>query len=203
MLKNRILVAVTGASGSIYAQRLIEELVEKVERVYLIASPSGKQVCQIELTETEKQVNLNHLLNGDIPQKLRSIIRVFGYEDLCAPVASGSSAPTHMVVIPCSMGSLARIASGISGNLIERSADVMLKQKRPLIIVPRETPLNTIHLRNMLSLSEMGCSIVPAMPAFYQKPTSVMDLIDFVIGRILELCGCEHTLYRPWNARMR
>ena len=101
------------------------------------------------------------------------------------------------------MGSLARISSGMSSNLLERSADVALKQKIPLIICPRETPFNTIHLQNLLNLSQMGVHIVPMMPAFYQKPKTINDLVDFMVGRILELLGLEHKLYVPWNSRMR
>ena len=108
-----------------------------------------------------------------------------------------------MVVVPCSMGSLARIATGQSTNLLERAADVVLKQKKTLIMVPRETPLSPIHLRNMLSLSEIGVLIVPPMPAFYQKPESINDMVDFVVGRILETLSLPHDLYTPWNARMR
>jgi 4-hydroxy-3-polyprenylbenzoate decarboxylase len=196
----RILIAVTGASGSIYAQRLLECLLEaQVPRVYLVATPTAQKVASLELGSKSL---LPHLLDQKVPQEYRSTLRVFGSGDFFAPSASGSSVPTHMVVVPCSMGSLARIATGISGNLIERSADVMLKQKKPLILVPRETPFNTIHLGHMLALSQMGSMILPAMPGFYQKPKTVMDLVNFVVGRILEALDIEHKLYRPWNQTM-
>ena len=107
-----------------------------------------------------------------------------------------------MIVMPCSMGSLARINQGISGNLLERSADVCLKQKRPLVICPRETPLSPIHLRNMLGLAEIGAHIVPAMPAFYQHPKGIADMVDFVVGRVLEVLNLPHDLYPAWNSRM-
>ncbi|MCB9228704.1 MAG: UbiX family flavin prenyltransferase [Deltaproteobacteria bacterium] len=197
----RVLVGISGASGSIYAERLIAELASRIPRVYVIFTKTGQQVCRHELTISDERFSLLRLLKQE--QNPDHVIRVFSDEDLFAPVASGSSVPTHMVVLPCSMGCLARISCGISSGLLERAADVMLKQKRPLIVCPRETPLNTIHLRNMTSLSEMGVHIVPAMPAFYQKPSGISDLVDFMVGRILEILNLDHQLYRPWNPRMR
>ncbi len=205
MPERRILIAVTGASGSIYAERLIQESVKRFPRVYVVATSAARQVADYELPASREdgRISLRKVLSGEIDPELRDIIRVFKNDDMFAPVASGSSAPTEMVVVPCSMGSLARIAQGLSSNLVERSADVVLKQRRRLIIVPRETPFNTIHLRNMLALSEAGVDIVPAMPAFYQHPKSVDDMVDFVVGRVLELLDVDHGLYRPWNPRMR
>ena len=201
----RILIAVTGASGSIYAERLIQECVTRFPRVYVVATDSARQVADHELISSyeDGRISLRHILSGDITPNLREVIRVFRNDDLFAPVASGSSAPTDMIVVPCSMGSLARIAQGLSSNLVERAADVVMKQRRRLILVPRETPLNAIHLRNMLALSETGVDMVPAMPAFYQRPKSVDDMVDFVVGRVLELLEVDHGLYRPWNQRMR
>lgn len=198
----KVMIAVTGASGSVYAERLVEALLTKVNRIYLVASQSGKQVVAHELRKKEVGFSLRAALQGELDPKHRDCIRVFDESDLFAPVASGSSVPSHMVVVPSSMGTLARIHHGLSSNLIERAADVMLKQGKPLIICPRETPLNTIHLENMLGLSKLGVKIVPAMPAFYQHPTTIDDLIDFVVGRILELLNLEHDLYRKWNPRM-
>lgn len=206
-LERRILIGVTGASGSVYAERLIQQCLKRFPRIYVVATSAASQVVDHELakagSEAPGMVSLRALLAGDVSPEHRDIIRVLRNDDLFAPVASGSSAPTDMVVVPCSMGSLARIAQGQSTNLLERAADVMLKQHRRLIMVPRETPLNTIHLRNMLTLSEMGVAMVPAMPAFYQRPESIDDMVDFVVGRILELLDVDHDLYRPWNARMR
>ena len=201
--EKRIVVGITGASGAIYANRLIEELLTRVSRVYCVATDAGKQVCDYELSGSECSFSLRRAISGDIEPEHRHVLRLFKNDDLFSPIASGSSAPSHMVIVPCSMGSLARISSGMSSNLLERAADVALKQRIPLIICPRETPLNTIHLQNMLNLSQMGVHIVPMMPAFYQKPKSIYDLVDFMVGRILELLGLEHKLYVPWNSRMR
>lgn len=197
----RVFVAVTGASGSIYADRLIQCLRGKVERIYLCATDAGQKVVEHELPVTSV---LRSLLKGEIVGADRELFRVFKNDDLFAPIASGSSAPTHMIVVPCSMGTLARIAHGMSSNLVERAADVCLKQKSPLILVPRETPLNAIHLRNMLTLAEMGAHMIPPVPAFYQKPKTIDDLVDFIVGRLLEAIGInDHGLYDPWNKRMR
>jgi len=199
----RVFVGVTGASGSVYAERLIEVLRGLVPRIYLVATDTGIQVVRHELKPRNEGFSLVRALSGDLDESDRSIIRVCKNDDLFAPVASGSSAPTAMVVMPCSMGTMARINQGISGNLLERAADVCLKQGRKLVICPRETPLSVIHLRNMLSLAEMGVHVVPAMPAFYQGPKSIGDMVDFVVGRVLEVLGLEHELYPPWNVRMR
>ncbi len=199
----RILIGVTGASGSIYAERLIAVLRTRVERIYLVATESGVKVAQHELKRHEDGFSLVRALAGEIDEADRKVIRLCRNDDLFAPVASGSSAPTAMIVMPCSMGSMARIHQGVSSNLLERAADVCLKQSRRLIICPRETPLNVIHLRNMLGLAEMGVAIVPAMPAFYQHPKTIEDMVDFVVGRVLELLGMDHELYPAWNARMR
>jgi len=199
----RILVAVTGASGSIYAERLVDILRTKVERVYLLFSDAGLQVVRHELKPRTEGFSLVRAAAGDLDPADRQVIRLLDNNDLFAPVASGSSAPTAMVVLPTSMGTLGRICHGISSNLLERSADVCLKQKRPLVLCPRETPLSAIHLKNMLQLAEYGASIVPAMPAFYQHPKSIEDLVDFMVGRVLEVLDLPHGLYPPWNSRMR
>ena len=204
----RIFVGITGASGSIYAQRLIQELLNiKVERIYVCASQTAKKVVAHELS-TSKKFNTNNfclkrLLQGVINDDHRKIIRIFDADNFFAPIASGSSAASHVIVIPCSMGSLARIRCGTSSNLIERSSDVSIKQKKRLILCPRETPFSTIHLENMLALSKMGVDILPPIPGFYQKPQSLDDIVDFFIGKIFELLNLEHSLYRAWNKRLR
>lgn len=198
----RIFVGVTGASGSIYAERLVQVLKHRVDRVYLVFSDSAEKVATFELSQMKDSI-LKRALSGKFSEDEKAVVRVFKNEDLFAPVASGSSAPTAMVIVPGSMGSLSRISQGVSSSLLERTADVMLKQRKKLIYCPRETPFNLIHLRNMTTLMEAGAEILPLMPAFYQKPKSMDDLVDFCVGRILEQLGLEHDLYTPWNERMR
>lgn len=195
----RILIGVTGASGSIYADRLLSILMETVGRVYLVATESGAKVAKHELP---KDSLLLRALDGSLTKSQNVIVRVFDNDDLFAPCASGSAAPDSMVVIPCSMGSLGRVAQGVSSNLLERSADVVLKQRRKLLICPRESPLNLIHLRNMTTLVEAGAEMIPLMPGFYQRPKSLDDVVDFCVGKVLEQLDVPHQLYRPWNSRM-
>ena len=192
----RILLAITGASGSIYGLRLLEELLRGSHQVTLVASASGLEVCRYETgVELNDAVVLKKRWNlPDTELTIRSI------DDLWAPEASGSAAPDAMVIAPCSMGTVGRIAAGISGNLIERAADVMLKEHRPLLLLPRETPFSTIHLENLLKLSRCGARIIPAMPGFYHQPESMTDLIDFVVGKLLDQLGVEHTLFKRWGA---
>lgn len=194
-----ILVAMTGASGAIYGLRLVEELLASKCRVTLLLSRSGRQVLAHE-TGLDWQ--------GSVAQRLQKMRKHFtcgeqlmhyDEDDMFAPPASGSAAPTAMVVVPCSMGTAGRLAAGISGNLIERAADVALKEGRTLLLVPRETPLSAIHLENLLRLSRAGARIVPAMPAFYQQPQSIAELVDFMVGKILDGLGIEHNLFRRWG----
>lgn len=192
----KILVAITGASGSIYGLRLLEELLRGGHQVTLVASQSGLEVCRyetgLELGDAEALKQ-----QWELPDASLTIRAV---TDLWAPEASGSAAPDAMVIAPCSMGTLGRIASGVSGNLIERAADVMLKEHRPLLLLPRETPFSTIHLENLLKLSQCGARIIPAMPGFYHRPASVNELVDFVVGKLLDQLGIEHSLFRRWGA---
>lgn len=197
----RIILAITGASGARYGLRLCEELLAAGHSVIVQISPAGFSVLESETgldwrgTEPEVCERLR-----DRFQVSENQIRYYAAGNLLAPVASGSSAADAMVVCPCSMGTLARVACGISGNLLERCADVMLKERRPLVLVPRETPLSEIHLENMLKLARMGAAIVPAMPALYHDPRSIEQMIDFVVGKTLEALRIEHRLYSPWNA---
>ena len=202
--KKRIFIAITGASGTIFAEQLISKLLFQVDRIYLSLSNAGRAVAHHELKKPNNDTafSLLRLLQGEMTVHEKQIIRIFNQDDLFAPIASGSSVPTHMVVVPCSMGTLARIRSGLSSNLIERAADVVLKQKKELLICPRETPLNTIHLENMLALSRLGVRIIPITVAFYQHPKSMQELLDFMTGRILEMLGLEHQLYKQWNKRL-
>ncbi len=183
----RLIVAVTGASGVIYGRRLLEVLKGKCE-VHLIISRASEELIEYELGATKKE--LENLANC-----------TYDEGDFCASLASGSFKTDGMVVIPCSMKTLAGIAHGYSENLILRAADVTLKEKRKLIIVPRETPLSAIHLRNMLELSMQGVIIVPATPAFYHKPQKIEDLVDFVVGKVLDSLGIEHELYARWQEK--
>lgn len=195
----KIMIGVTGASGSIYAERLIQLLLDSVERIYLVVTETGEKVAAHELPSDSL---LRRCASASLSKKEQAVIRVFKINDLFAPCASGTAAPDAMVVTPCSMGTLARIATGVSGNLLERSADVVLKQKRRLIVCPREMPFNLIHLRNMTALAEAGAEILPLMPGFYQRPKSLEDVVNFCVGKILEQLDIPHDLYKPWNSRM-
>ncbi len=194
-----VFLALSGASGSIYGLRLAEELSRRGCRLTFCATASGQLVCREETgldlagDPEESAKKLCQYLSVDAE------IRIVSPDDLFVCSASGSAAPDVMIVAPCSMGTLARIAAGISGNLVERSADVMLKERRPLLLVPRETPLSEIHLENMLRLSRAGARLIPAMPAFYHKPQSIAEMVDFVVGKVLDQMGIENHLYKRWE----
>ncbi len=192
---DKVLVAITGASGSIYAERLIQELLPRVSRLYVVASETARAVVPYEL----KNSMLTSLLAGKYRSEFSDKIKIFANNDIFAPLASGSSSPDAMVVMPCSMGTLARIRTGVSQSLIERAADVIMKETKGLILCPRETPFSVLHLENMLFLAKMGVKILPPNPAFYQKPKSMEDLVDFVVAKVLEAMGIEHELYSKWN----
>lgn len=193
-----VFIALTGASGSIYGLRLMEEFCRKGFRVTAAVSTSGQLVCREEtgLDLAGDLVRANAALADFLEVDEISLV---AQDDLFCSAASGSAAPDFMIVAPCSMGTLARIACGISGNLIERTADVMLKEHRRLLLVPRETPLSEIHLENMLRLARAGARIIPAMPAFYSRPDCVKDMIDFVVGKVLDQAGIDNDLYRRWG----
>jgi 4-hydroxy-3-polyprenylbenzoate decarboxylase len=197
----QIVVAMTGASGAVYGLRMTEELLRAGRRVVLLLTRSGLDVLRYETglewegTPSQRRQLMRDYFEGS------SRLEHYDEQDLFAPVASGSSAPAAVVVAPCSMGSAGRIAGGMSGNLIERVADVALKEGRPLLLVPRETPLNQIHLENLLRLARAGARIVPAMPAFYQRPQSVADMVDFVVGKVLDSLGISHQLFQRWAER--
>lgn len=188
----RYIVAITGASGSIYALRLLEELCKIPCEVHLVMSSNGSKVFQYETGYTSEQL-LEYLKNKN------GTIILHNVDNLFASIASGSFKTHGMVVVPCSMSTLAEMAMGVSKTLLTRAADVALKEKRKLIVVPRETPLSTIHLRNMLSLSETGAVIMPAMPSFYHKPTSLEDIVNSLVGRILDSLEIENNLYNKWG----
>jgi flavin prenyltransferase len=196
----RITLAFTGASGMPYGLRLLECLLQADRTVWLLISQAAYVVASHECDFTlpaqpraaQAQLSARY---GAKPGQLR----VFGREDWRAPVASGSNPADAMVVCPCSMGTLAAIAQGLADNLIERAADVMLKERRPLVLVPRETPLSTIHLENMLRVSRAGAVIVPPAPGFYTRPQSVADMVDFVVARILDQLHVPNELTPRWG----
>ncbi|MDA3130198.1 UbiX family flavin prenyltransferase [Aliibacillus thermotolerans] len=199
MTKRKIFtVAITGASGAVYAVRLVQELTQGGHHIHLLMSEASWQVFRDELLLDIKDRNqcLEDLFSLSSPDVS---IDVHDLQDFQAPVASGSYQMDAMVVIPCSMGTLSKIANGNSGNLLERAADVQLKEKRDLILVPRETPLHGGHLENMLKAERNGAQIVPAMPGFYHLPETKEDLIDFVVGKVLDALGIEHSLFRRWG----
>lgn len=195
-----ITLALTGASGMGYAMRLLEQLLKSGSRVCLLHSQVAQIVAkqELDILLPSRSSELETFLNAHF-QAPPGNLRVAGREEWFAPVASGSNPADAMVVCPCSMGSLAAIAHGLSDNLIERAADVMLKENRKLILVPRETPFSAIHLENMLKLARLGCVILPANPGFYHHPQTVQDVIDFVVARILDHLGIEHELMPRWG----
>ena len=190
MSTSSLVIAITGASGGIYGVRLLERAAERVGEVHLVVSRQGAKVLR---HETGMEVEFPPVGQvGNLPAAER--VRLYHPDDLEAPFASGSNACDAMAIIPCSMGTAGRIAAGVSDDLITRAADVMLKERRPLVLVPRETPLNLIHLRNLTALCEAGAVILPAMPAFYTRPERVEDLVDFVVERALRHLGIEGEL---------
>lgn len=195
-----IIVAITGASGGVYALRLLRALLAGGHEVSVVLSKFGRYVLHDETALPTGGDLLDQLVNLYGDEVRRGGLTEYKIGDLAAPIASGSVHVDGMVVIPCSMKSLSAITHGTSSSLIERAADVTLKEARPLVLVPRETPLNRIHLRNMLSASEAGAHLVPAMPAFYQKPETFDDIADFIAGRVLSLLGIEQKLFTPWRS---
>ena len=198
--RRSIAVAVTGASGAIYATRTIAALLERGCHVELVVSDYGRRLLRDELGDAASIDKLTDYLVSTYGAGVRSgTTTLYSNKDLGAKIASGSQGCQGMVVVPCSMKSLAGIAHGLSRNLVERAADVMLKERRPLIVVPRETPMSLPQLRNMVLCAEAGAMIMPAMPAFYQMPRTLDDLADFMAGKILNALGFEHELYPSWK----
>ena len=190
-----IVMGITGASGAPYAVRLLEQLVAAHQPVSLIVSKYG-----MRLLETESGIGSIDALREAVGKDgWNSCVETFSNEDRGAPPASGSALTAGMIVCPCSMGTLSAIAVGASRSLIERAADVTLKERRKLILVPRETPLSAIHLGNMLRLTRAGAIVMPASPGFYHRPTQIADLVDFVVARMLDQLGVEQTLVKRWE----
>lgn len=200
MSKDSISIAITGASGVAYGLRLLECLLKADKHVYLMISSPAKVVIATEtdLKLPSRNREIESFFTERYSAKLEQL-KVFSKEQWMAPVASGSNAPSAMVVCPCSTGTLSAISNGMSRSLIERAADVMLKEQRKLILVTREMPVSAIHLENMLKLAKLGVTIMPASPAFYNTPNSIQDLIDFVVARVLDHLGLEQRLTPRWG----
>jgi len=196
----RIALALTGASGMPYGMRLLECLLQAGVRVELLYSQVAQIVArqEMDLALPSRPQDVQALLCERFGAPAERLA-VYGREEWFAPLASGSNPADAMVICPCTMGTLASIAAGLSSNLIERAADVCLKEGKPLILVPRETPFSTLHLENMLRLSRMGVVILPPNPGFYTHPQSVQDMVDFVVARILDRLGVAHALHARWG----
>ena len=195
-----IAVGITGASGAIYATRTVAALLAAGCRVELVASDFGRRLLRDEIGPQAAAERLaEHLAERHGDEVRAGSLVLHSNRDMGASIASGSHACDSMAVVPCSMKTLAGIAHGASRNLIERAADVMLKERRRLVVVPRETPMSLPQLRNMVLCAEAGAVVLPAMPAFYQQPQSIDDLADFMAGKILSALGFEHALYPAWT----
>ncbi|TQR46877.1 UbiX family flavin prenyltransferase [Paenibacillus popilliae] len=194
--RKHYVVGITGASGAIYGVRLIQCLLEADYEVHLIVSDAGWRVLKEELGwNVTKRQQAIELAFGDLADR----VTYHPNQDIGASIASGSFRVHGMVIMPCSMGTLSSIAHGASDNLMGRAADVMMKEGRPLLIVPRETPMHAIHLENMLKLANMGVRIVPAMPAFYYHPQTLDDIINFLVGKVLDCMDIDHQLFTRWG----
>jgi len=190
-----IVMAITGASGAPYAVRLLEALVQAQQRVQLIVSDHG-----LRLLRTETDVGSVEALRTRVGGAAwDASVALFDDSDRGAAPASGSARNRGMVICPCSMGTISAISQGTSRSLVERAADVALKERRTLVVVPRETPYSTIHLENMLRLTRAGAVVLPASPGFYHRPTRIDELVDFVVARVLDHLGVEHTIGRRWG----
>jgi 4-hydroxy-3-polyprenylbenzoate decarboxylase len=200
MAAEDLVVAITGASGAPYGVRLLEVLLHAGRTIHLTLSPAAVQVIEQEL---DRRVSLNQFRLADLLSDKTDLpasqVHYYHYMDFRAGIASGSFLTGGMVICPCSLGTMAGIAHGLSQNLIHRAADVHLKERRRLILVPRETPLNLVQLKNMAACVEAGAVVLPAMPAFYTHPRSLADAIDFIVGRICDQLGVEHDLLNRWG----
>jgi 4-hydroxy-3-polyprenylbenzoate decarboxylase len=198
-----VAIAITGASGAIYATRTLAALLARGVQVEAVISDYGRRLLRDELGEEAAVERLMAYLVSKYGDDVRSgILTLHSNRDLGAPLASGSHNCAGMAIVPCSMKTLAGVAHGLSRNLVERAADVMLKERRPLVVVPRETPMSLPQLRNMVLCAEAGAMILPAMPAFYQQPRTLDDLADFMAGKILSALGFAHQLYPAWTGQV-
>ncbi|MBF4691900.1 UbiX family flavin prenyltransferase [Fusibacter ferrireducens] len=195
----KIIVGITGASGSIFAHRIIESLLSLGHEVHLVVSSNGEKVCAYELNQSFETL-INHYKSLTANESTgHSKCFVYDNADLFSQIASGSYKTDAMVVVPCSMGTLSKISQGLSESLLTRAADVMIKEQRKLVLVTRESPLSPIHLENMLKLSRLGVVIMPPVPAFYNKPQTLAESVDMSVGRILELLNVENPHHKIWR----
>lgn len=198
-----IIIAISGASGTVYALRILRFLLENNYNVELVISENA---CKVALSELNLEISLNIefqkkqvLSYLKLSSERGRLLNVWDLKDVSASISSGSYKTLGMIVIPCSMGTIGAISNGLSNNLITRAADVCLKERRKLVIVPREMPFSTIHLENLLKLSKMGVIVAPASPAFYHNPKNLTESVDFVVGKVLDLFGIEHNLFNRWK----
>jgi 4-hydroxy-3-polyprenylbenzoate decarboxylase len=201
--RRSVAIAITGASGALYAVRTLAALLAQGMHIELVVSDYGRRLLRDELGDEATVEHLAaYLLKKYGPDIQSGTFNVHSNRDLGATIASGSHGCSGMAIVPCSMKTLAGVAHGLSRNLVERAADVMLKERRPLIIVPRETPMSLPQLKNMVLCAEAGAMILPAMPAFYQLPKTLDDIADFMAGKILSALGFEHELYPAWTGHV-
>lgn len=203
-----VIVAISGASGTIYGVRLLQFLLENNYKIELIVSKSASKVAEAEINlklslnpKILKEQVLSYLKNP--ANKKEELLNIWSHDDITASISSGSYRTSAMIIIPASMGTIGAIASGTSDNLITRAADVCLKERRKLILVPREMPFSTIHLGNLTKLSIAGAIVAPACPGFYHNPKNLNDVVDFVIGKVLDLIGIEHSLFKRWRENFK
>ncbi|MEM0021490.1 MAG: UbiX family flavin prenyltransferase [Fervidicoccaceae archaeon] len=192
---NSVTIGITGASGIVYGIRTLEELLASGMNVSVIYTSSAEKVAEYEIGRDLKDIL------EDLSKRSTGKMKVYRDRDLDAPIASSSNMDEAVIVVPCSMKTLAQIAYGISNNLIVRTSLNALRMKRPLVLVPRETPLGYVELRAMLRVSEAGAIVLPAMPAFYIRPKSIDDMVNFIVGKVFDTLGLKHSLYRRWEGK--
>ena len=196
----RISVGITGASGALYALVLLKQLAKYYDEIHVMLTDASRIVfaTELDIALPQAPAKIEKILS-ELANCKESIIKVYSKDNWYSPVASGSAAPKQMVICPASMGCVSAIATGASNNLLERAADVVIKEKGQLIILPREMPFSSIHLKNLLALSEIGVTIMPAAPGFYNKPQTIDDIANFVVARILSHLGIDGDLNKPWG----
>jgi len=196
----KYIIGITGASGSIYGVRLIEECLKAGHEVFMTITKSGRIVIKEELgLDLDMSPELVDQKLLDYFKVKEDVLKYYDIDHICGAIASGSFRTDGMVIAPCSMSTVSSIAHGSSKNLLERAADVMLKEGKPMLLVPRETPLSVIHLENLLKLAQLGVKIIPPMPAFYTHPKSIDDIVNHTLGRILDQLNIEHDLCKRWS----